>query len=81
MTTSNIVTQSSDLDDDKKQSKSFSLTKGLLRRLQDLMDRNNIPATEQNDLTEFLLNAALEEVEKGSLVLPLQHIAVLKKPR
>jgi|GEM_PF-6225909 len=70
-----------DTDDDRKQSKSFSLTKGLLRRFHTLMEDNNLPASEQSELAEFLLDAALAQVESGQLELPIQNVSVLKKTR
>ncbi len=70
-----------DTDDDKKQGKTFSLTKGLLRRLQAVLEQNSLDSSGQNDLVELLLDHSLHQVEEGIFVLPIEHVAVLKKTR
>ena len=68
-------------DDEKKQGKTFSLTRGLLKRLQAVLESHHLDAGVQNDLVELLLNHALRQVEDGSFKLPIEHVPILKKPR
>jgi len=75
------MTENADPEDDKKQSKTFSVTKGVLRRLQKVMEDNGLGSGEQSELVDFLLDRALEQVEEGAIKLPIEHVAVLKKPR
>jgi hypothetical protein len=71
----------SDADDDKKQSTTVSLTKRVLRRLQQVMDENGLPIGERSDLIDFLLDQSLNRIESGDIKLPIEHVAVLKKNR